>query len=206
MFLQLEADRRRSSRPSLCRCLLSFKTRMVKRKQSDAEALMKSKDFQGFLEEFQKENDRSTAIIGAAFLDEHLKQLLTNFFVADAKEVAHLLSTESPLGSFGARIRAVYCLGLISREYFESLKIIKGIRNDFAHQLHGLTFDDKNISNECKKLKPLQPIKSIVTQTPRQLFVTSTIFVLMDLSVRTFTILNKRRRTPNAPAVQEHFV
>lgn len=179
---------------------------MAKRKQSEAEALMKSKDFKGFLEEFQKESDRSTAIMGAAFLDEHLKQLLTNFFIDDAKEVAHLLSSESPLGSFGARIRAVYCLGLISQEYFESLKIIKAIRNDFAHQLHGLTFDDKNIANECEKLKSLQPIKSKVTQTPRQLFVTSTIFVLMDVSVRALTILDKRRRTPKAPAVQEHSV
>ena len=175
-------------------------------KKSHEETLMQSNDFQGFLEEFQNESDRSAAIIGAAFLDEHLKQLLINFFVDDAKEVAHLLSGESPLGSFGARIRAAYCLGLISRESFESLKLIKDVRNAFAHQLHGLTFDDKAIAAACKKLRALQPIKSRFTQTPRQMYVTSAIFVLMDVSVRALTILNQRRTTPKAPSVQEHFV
>ena len=97
----------------------------LKGKKSHEETLAKSKDFEGFLTEFQKENDRSAAIIGAAFLDEHLKQLLTNFMVDDPNEVKDLLSSESPLSSFGARMRAAYCLGLISREYFESLKLIK---------------------------------------------------------------------------------
>ncbi len=68
-------------------------------KKSLAETVAKSKDFQGFLNEFQNESDRSAAIIGAAFLDEHLKQLLTNCFVDDDKEVTLLLSSESPLGS-----------------------------------------------------------------------------------------------------------
>jgi mannitol operon repressor len=175
-------------------------------KKSQEEILVQSNDFQGFLEEFQNESDRSAAIIGAAFLDEHLKQLLTNFFVDDPKEVAHLLSSESPLGSFGARIRAAYCLGLVSREYFQSLKLIKDVRNAFAHQLHGLTFDDKEIAAACRKLQALQPIKSRFTQTPRQMYVTSAIFVLMDISVRALTIVNKRRNIPKAPSVQEHFV
>lgn len=178
----------------------------LKGKKSRTETVAKSKDFQGFLDEFQKENDRSAAIIGAAFLDEHLKQLLTNFFVDDGKEVALLLSSESPLGSFSARIRSVYCLGLISREYFESLKIIKDIRNAFAHHLHGRTFEDIDIAEACKRLQSLQPLKSRGAQTPRQMFVTSTIFILMDVGVRTLTILHKRRETPNAPSVQERFV
>jgi hypothetical protein len=58
----------------------------LKGSKSHKENLAKSKDFQGFLEEFQNENDRSAAIIGAAFLDENLKQLLTNFLVDDEKK------------------------------------------------------------------------------------------------------------------------
>jgi hypothetical protein len=76
----------------------------LKGKKSQEETFAKSKDFQGFLDEFQEENDRSAAIIGAAFLDEHLKQLLANFMVDNPNEVKELLSSESPLGSFGARI------------------------------------------------------------------------------------------------------
>jgi len=178
----------------------------LKGKKSQTETVTKSKDFQGFLDEFQKESDRSAAIIGAAFLDEHLKQLLTNFLVDDAKEVSLLLSSESPLGSFGARIRAVYCLGLVSREYFESLRIIKDIRNAFAHQLHGRTFNDSDIAEGCHKLQKLAPIQPIVVQTPRQMFVSSVIFMLMNVSVTALTILRKRCKTPRAPSVQERFV
>ena len=178
----------------------------LKGKKSQEETFAKSKDFQGFLDEFQKENDRSAAIIGAAFLDEHLKQLLVNFMVDDPNEVKELLSGESPLGSFGARIRAAYCLGLISYQYFESLKLIKDVRNAFAHQLHGRTFDDKDVAAACNKLQSLQPIKSRFTQTPRQMFVTSAILILMDIGVSVLTILKKRRQIRKAPHVQEFFV
>jgi hypothetical protein len=95
---------------------------------------------------------------------------------------------------------------LISREYFESLKIIKDLRNAFAHQLHGRTFDDEDITDACKRLQALQPLKSSFAQTPRQMFVTSTIFVLMDVSVRTLTVLDKRLKIPKAPHVEERFV
>jgi len=182
------------------------KAMALKGKKSQEETFAESNDFQGFLEEFQKENDRGAAIIGAAFLDEHLKQLLANFMVDDPNEGKDLVSDTSPLGSFGARIRATYCLGLISREYFESLKLIKDVRNAFAHQLHGRTFDDKDVADACKKLQALQPLKSRFTQTPRQMFVTSAIFVLMDIGVRALTVLEKRRKIPKAPSVQERFV
>ena len=178
----------------------------LKGKKSQEETFAKSKDFQGFLDEFQKENDRSAAIIGAAFLDEHLKQLLANFMVDDPYEVKELLSGESPLGSFGARIRAAYCLGLISHEYFESLKLIKDVRNAFAHQLHGRTFDDNDVAAACKKIQSLQPIRSRFTQTPRQMFVNSAILILMDIGVSALTILEKRRPIRKAPHVQEFFV
>jgi len=175
-------------------------------KKSHTEKVAKSKDFQGFLDEFQQENDRSAAIIGAAFLDEYIRQLLTNFFVEDVKEVSLMLSSESPLGSFGARIRAAFCLGLISREYFESLKIIKDIRNAFAHQLHGRTFDDEDIAAACKKLQALQPLKLRLTQTPREMFITSAILVLMYISVRALTVLKQRRKVPTSPAVEQRFI
>ena len=55
---------------------------MVKKgKKLQAETFTKSKDFQGFLDELRLEGDRAAAIIGAAFLDEQLKQLLTNYLV-----------------------------------------------------------------------------------------------------------------------------
>src|SRR5947207_3180423 len=70
-----------------------LKQMALKGKKSHEQTLAKSKDFQGFLDEFQKENDRSAAIMGAAFLDEHLKQLLANFMVTDISAPAPTVMT-----------------------------------------------------------------------------------------------------------------
>jgi mannitol operon repressor len=177
-----------------------------KRKNSKEAALTKSKDFQGFFDELHSETDRSAAIIVAAFLDEHLKQLLINYFVNDEKETDLLLSSDAALGSFGARIRAAYCLGLLPKEYFQPLKIIKDIRNAFAHQLHGRAFNDRDLAARCERLKSFMPIKPRVPGTPRMLFESAAIFILMDISVRALTVLAKRCKSPNKPSVQDVFV
>ena len=127
----------------------------AKRKKQREEISVKSQDVNGFLEEFQGETDRATAVLGAAFLDEQIYQLLHAFFVDDDQEKEEMLGVEKPLGSFGARIRLAYCVGLLPREDFEDLKTIKNIRNAFAHKLHGLAFDDSGIAKECNKLRPL---------------------------------------------------
>ncbi len=109
-----------------------------KRQKARLEAIAKRNDLMGFLDEFRRESDRATAVLGAASLDEEILQLLTQFLVDDENEVRDLLDNERPLGAFGARIRAAYCMGLIAKEEFQDLKLIKAIRNEFAHQLHGL--------------------------------------------------------------------
>src|SRR5262249_30800625 len=123
---------------------------------------------------------------------EQLYQILTEFLVDDPNEVQLLLDTEQPLGSFGARIRAAYCLGLITRDAFERLGIIKSIRNRFAHRLHGLSFDDKEIQIDCDKLRKLA-----WTELPwnnRQVYLSSTMSAQNDLWATKQSILAAERR------------
>ena len=102
-----------------------------------------------FFEEFQNETPRAAAIISGAFLDSLLRDLLASFMINERKTVDELLGTEknsdTPLGSFGARITTAYCLGLISKIELNDLRQIKNIRNRFAHKLHGYSFDDKDL-------------------------------------------------------------
>jgi hypothetical protein len=66
---------------------------------------------------FQEEkNERAAAIVGAAFLDTLLEEILVNFFVDDEKEVGNLLNTERPIGTYGSRTSLAYCLGLIGKK------------------------------------------------------------------------------------------
>lgn len=165
-----------------------------KRKQVRENAIVKREDLQAFVNEFQSESDRATAILGAALLDEKLRQLLEAFLVDDKEQVELLIDTERPLGSFGARIRVAYCLGLFDKNCFDILLIVKAIRNDFAHQLHGLSFETTTIAKECDKLRTLVPMSDYVEDSPRGIFLSSVLSTQLQLWGMTTSIEAGQRR------------
>jgi len=161
--------------------------------------MLKSKDFIGFFQEYQNETDRAVAVLAAAFLDEELRQLLAGFFINDEKETEGLLGVDRPLGSFSARTAAAYCLGLLSKEDFQDLNTIRSIRNDFAHQLHGLSFGEPSIAQKCDKLLAAQWVNSKFPGSftkPRDMFMGTTVTLVMTLAERITTIDKDRRQTP----------
>lgn len=136
------------------------RTIMVRRRRTQKR--VKVEDITGFFEEFNRESDRGAAIIGAAMLDERLRQLMGAFLVDDSTKVDQLLEGPlAPLGSFASRIGTSYCLGLISKDEYHDLQIVREIRNVFAHELHGLSFSDARVKDKCTQLhlpKELPPL------------------------------------------------
>lgn len=122
-------------------------------KKRRQENVIRHADLQGFQQEFQKESDRAAAVLGAAYLDESLRQLIAASLVDSPTEVDDLLGPNRPLGSFSSRIRAAHCMGLISDGERDDLNRINGIRNRFAHDLHGLRFTDDWAKEECAVLR-----------------------------------------------------
>ena len=125
---------------------------MAKRRSRSA-LRAKAEDWRSFTREFEAESDRAAAVLGAAWLDAKLEGLLENFFVNDSKTVTPLFEPTGPLGTFAARSRLAYSLGLISRRSFDDLVLIRGIRNRFAHELHGVQFSDRDIVDACERLQ-----------------------------------------------------
>ena len=99
-----------------------------------------------------EENDRAIAIVGPAFLDTLLTEMLTNFLIDDEKEVRGLIKPEGHLGAFGAKVSACYCLGLIGVIIKSDLRLVAKIRNRFAHDLRA-TFSDSQIVSWCQALE-----------------------------------------------------
>lgn len=122
------------------------------KKNLKQEELEKLNDWEGWLKEFQNESDRATAILGAAFLDAKLEELIIEFLVDDNDVVNSLLGTERPLGTFGSRNSVAYCLGLISKNLYKDINTIKKVRNRFAHNLHGINFSRSDIRDLCNNL------------------------------------------------------
>ena len=156
---------------------------------------------QGFAAEFQRESDRATAVLAAALLDERLRQLLAAYLIDDEKEVSLLLEPEQPLGSFGARVRTAYCLGLLDKDLYRVLLNVKKVRNSFAHELHGLTFDDPAVAAPCAQLRAsLKLPKGFedLAPTPRSAFISATFSAHSGLWVKaiSYEVNGKRCKVP----------
>jgi DNA-binding MltR family transcriptional regulator len=81
---------------------------------------------------------RELAIVAAGSLDVALAELIAKRFVNQSRECEEFLGANedgrAPAGSFGARIQLAVLLGVITPEDAEQLRIIKSIRNKFAHR------------------------------------------------------------------------
>lgn len=159
---------------------------MVKRRRTENQ--VKLEDIKGFLEEFQGESDRAAAVLGAAYLDECLRQLIAAFLIDDSTRVDDLL--ERPLGNFASRISASYCMGLISEDEY--------------HDLHGLSFSTAWVIEQCSALQ----LPKKVPQWPgppdaRNLFILTTAFLSHQLKLRTLQQTRQRRVVPSEFEVVE---
>ncbi len=165
-------------------------------------------DWHGFQQEFRSESDRAAAIVGAALLDAQLEQLIASFLIDELKEIGVLFDFTGPFGSFGARIRVAFSLGLVSRDEYDDLKIIQAIRNDFAHHLHGLSFAEQSIKDRCFSLRiPKKTPKLLatvnITDSPRDLFMWATLTLKNLLDMRTFMAKQERREIPLEAELKE---
>jgi DNA-binding MltR family transcriptional regulator len=168
----------------------------------------------GMDREFHDSPDRVIAVIGAAYLDSMLDQLLRKAFVDSPEDVERMLRPDGPLGSNGSRYQLCYCLGLITREQRDDLKIIAKIRNAFAHDFKTAHFDTDRIRDYCSALKQPQILAALpaqlfpaadaevaktyvegITQTPREKYRMS-VFSLFGSLLRRLAYV--RRVTPGA--------
>ena len=147
--------------------------------------------------EFYNKSDRAAAILGAAFLETHLGQLIQGFFVETCDDDCSILSTERPLGTLVARLRGAYCMGLISNTEYHDLKLIMEIQQIFAQQVHGAAFTDDGIRERCFQLRiPREVLLPGETRSPRQLFVFATAILTQQLSWRAEQASKKRCQGP----------
>ena len=143
-------------------------------------------------DEFDAESDRAAALVAAALLDQNLEDLLRAFMVDDQRETGYILGTN--LQSLGSRVRACYCLGLISLGEAHDLRVVKEIRNHFAHNLH-VSFQDAKVQSNCQKLRMVQRmLPEGARLSPRRMLEQSTCILSVLLVARCRSIASERRR------------
>ena len=83
---------------------------------------------------------RELVITSCAELDLALAELLSKRLSGSEDEINDFLGADedgrAPAGSFGARIQLAHMVGLITAMEMEILRLLKRLRNDFAHKYH----------------------------------------------------------------------
>lgn len=142
--------------------------------------------FDAYLNLINTESDRGVVLVSASILDELLRQSLLARFVDDGRVGALMDGFNAPLGTFSSRVLAAFATGVIRREEFEEIGILRKVRNAFAHELTA-SFEDQSIRDLCANLKLPRH-----ETTPRGRFTISAIISAQSLVNRAFVVAGHR--------------
>ena len=108
-----------------------------------------------FATALNQKSDHEVAVLGGAYLDSILADLVSLALRDDPKEIEDFVGLSAdgraPAGSFGARIQLAYLLGLIDKPRMQRLRKIKAVRNLFSHHV-SVSFADKRVASEVKAI------------------------------------------------------
>jgi hypothetical protein len=112
-----------------------------------------------FRAEIGKESPRAAVILAAAMLEQALDALLrARLVAAPTQSDSFFDGPYAPLASFSAKIDMAYRIGLISSSWSRDLHLVRRIRNDFAHNVTGCTFDDAPVRSRVLELTRSQGV------------------------------------------------
>jgi DNA-binding MltR family transcriptional regulator len=166
---------------------------MSKKKQKQQEKRQKNilptleglnQEFMEFFNSFAKKSDRDTALSCCAFLDDTLNAMFRKMFVDEEKFIDEnvMKGTNSPLGSFSARINMAYALGWIGPKMRESLHSIRDIRNGFAHHYKLDRFEHPDFTKAFATLRANTIFK--IGDSERSLFWEASLLLSQQLAVK----------------------
>ncbi|WP_197488400.1 MltR family transcriptional regulator [Methylomonas koyamae] len=114
--------------------------------------------------DYKHANDREIVIVGCAYIESLVKEIIKATFIPDEKE-AHKLLNESAgaLSSLVPRARLLYLLGVIPEVVYKDIQTVGRIRNEFAHKVNA-SFTDNTIVQLCGNLQ--WHIQSMFMQPP----------------------------------------
>lgn len=103
--------------------------------------------FNRLLEVIDGEDERGLVLSVAAYAEDCLGRLLLAYLRSGDYSKGLVEGFNAPLGTLAARTKAAHAVGLLSSEQSRDLDLMRRIRNEFAHQWEGCSFEDAKISD-----------------------------------------------------------
>jgi DNA-binding MltR family transcriptional regulator len=135
-----------------------------------------------FQKAYEKESDRSVAILASSYLEKYLEEYIAKKLVDD-KAVAKLFEGFGPLSTFNAKIEFAFAIGLLPRHVYTDLRTIRKVRNLFAHEPDSSDFLTDSIKDLCATLwrLPRSDGSERKEQKPRSQFLFSVFLALFHM-------------------------
>lgn len=100
-----------------------------------------------FISAIRRQDDQAMVLSLATFLEDTLGRLLIAYFRSCKATKDLVEGFNAPLGTFGSRIKAVYAFGLVTDDQFKDMEVLRRIRNHFAHNWEGVSFERNDIES-----------------------------------------------------------
>jgi hypothetical protein len=157
--------------------------------------LAHAEDLAKFVEELKRETDRGLPLVAAALIDERLKETLRAFFRESSTSSKLLDTVNAPLGTFSSRNHTCHALSLIDDHEYAEIELIRKIRNEFAHERHGMSFQTERVKGLCSSLSSDLPEgEGYATGDPRFRFTNSAVSIVLRLYYRPDWVALERRQ------------
>jgi hypothetical protein len=106
-----------------------------------------------FMQLLSRQTEAGAALVTAGLVEDWLeKLLLTAGRRLSNKTAKGIFMGLGPLSSFSAKIEIAYMFELIDKGVRDDPRIVKTIRNRFAHTTRFVHFESEHIAKECRKL------------------------------------------------------
>jgi hypothetical protein len=167
--------------------------------------LIEKEDMDAFWREINHGSDRSSAIVAAATVDRDLEEaILSSLTISDEETRSNLIATGGALDGFFAKIHLGYALGIFPKLYMHELDSIRKIRNCFAHSSKPVTFETKQIAEECKRFRARDYISGDISNRSRYMSACRILFVyLKTYGLTAVAEKSLKRHKPGEPYYAE---
>ena len=166
--------------------------------QSDKPVTEVDIKWQELISRSETESDRSFVLIATSALEQRTKDIFEHALVFKSNSMRKdMFKFTGPFSSFSARIKLLYCLGLISDKTYEDLELIRKSRNKFAHSFEDLNLDSRGPAEIVERMSGNREVSSRSGFTSREWFI-ETVKTSFDMLSRAALLCDFQEHTDDS--------
>ena len=156
-------------------------------------------EFENFRTSLLSESDRGSVLMAAAFLENKISHLLKSYMVYNETIQKKIFEGTGALATFSSKIDMSFLLGLIPKNIYNDLGVLRKLRNDFAHNAKSITFQTDYIKDRCKNLKVIN--KVALRDDTKAYFLRSMTTILTYINIKIDSFERCREEDEFEPAI-----